>query len=108
MKYTVLRSFTDKDTKEAYYKGNSYPGEKVSKERLEELTTKNNTQKKVLIEVVGLSNKADVENSFGEPANQDGQDEEFPKHTGGPWYVLSNGEKIQGKEEAFAAEAELK
>ncbi|MGM0864538.1 MAG: hypothetical protein ACQEWF_07695 [Bacillota bacterium] len=108
MKYTVLRSFTDKDTQKAYYKGNSYPGEKVSKERLEELTTKNNTQKKVLIEVVGPSNKADVENSYGEPADQDGQDGEFPKHTGGPWYVLSNGEKIQGKEEAFAAEVELK
>ncbi|KAA0560762.1 hypothetical protein F0342_21615 [Bacillus sp. CH30_1T] len=97
MKYTVLRSFTDKYTQKAYYKGNSYPGEKVSKERLEELATKNNTQKKVLIEVVGSSNKADGGNPYGEPADQDGQDGEFPKHTGGPWYVLSNGVKIQGK-----------
>lgn len=25
---------------------------------------------------------------------------EYPKHTGGGWYELSNGEKVQGKEEA--------
>lgn len=24
----------------------------------------------------------------------------FPKHTGGGWYELSNGERVQGKEEA--------
>ncbi|WP_411236868.1 hypothetical protein [Bacillus infantis] len=32
---------------------------------------------------------------------------DFPKHTGGSWYELSNGEKVQGKEEAVAAEEEL-
>jgi hypothetical protein len=32
----------------------------------------------------------------------------FPKHTGGGWYELSNGEKVQGKGEAAAAEEELK
>ena len=26
--------------------------------------------------------------------------EDFPKHTGGGWYELSNGEKVQGKQEA--------
>lgn len=31
---------------------------------------------------------------------------EFPKHAGGPWYLLSNGEKIKGK--GAAQEAELK
>ncbi|MDT0163824.1 hypothetical protein [Bacillus sp. AG4(2022)] len=31
----------------------------------------------------------------------------FPKHTGGGWYELSNGEKVQGKDEAAAAEGEL-
>ena len=30
--------------------------------------------------------------------------EKFPKHTGGGWYELSNGEKVQGKEEAEKAE----
>ena len=32
---------------------------------------------------------------------------EFPVHTGGGWYRLSNGEKRQGKEAAQAAEREL-
>lgn len=34
-------------------------------------------------------------------------DPEFPKHTGGGWYELSNGEKVQGKEEAFLAEKKI-
>lgn len=35
-------------------------------------------------------------------------DDEYPKHTGGGWYELSNGEKTQGKEEALEEEAKLK
>lgn len=31
----------------------------------------------------------------------------FPKHTGGGWYELSNGQKVQGKEAAKEAEAAL-
>jgi hypothetical protein len=37
-----------------------------------------------------------------EPAFSD-----FPKHTGGGWYELSNGDKVQGKEEAKEAEKEV-
>ena len=33
--------------------------------------------------------------------------EEYPRYTGGGYYELSNGEKIQGKEEAMEAQAEL-
>ena len=28
----------------------------------------------------------------------------FPKHTGGGWYELSNGDKVQGKQEAKEAQ----
>src|SRR5690625_3011426 len=35
-------------------------------------------------------------------------DSEFPKHTGGGYYELSNGEKIQGKDAAIEAEEALK
>lgn len=38
---------------------------------------------------------------------EDKKEVEFPKHTGGGWYVLSNGEKIRGEDEAIAAEKEL-
>lgn len=32
--------------------------------------------------------------------------DDFPKHTGGGWYELSNGDKVQGKDEAEKAEKE--
>jgi len=31
----------------------------------------------------------------------------YPKHVGGGWYELSNGEKVQGKKEAIKAQKEL-
>jgi hypothetical protein len=31
----------------------------------------------------------------------------FPKHTGGPWYELSDGSKVSGKENAIQAQNEL-
>ena len=34
--------------------------------------------------------------------------QDFPKHVGGGWYELSNGEKVQGKQEAEEAEADLR
>lgn len=30
----------------------------------------------------------------------------FPKHVGGGWYELSNGERVQGKEEAIKKEGD--
>ena len=33
--------------------------------------------------------------------------EPYPKHTGGPWYELSNGEKVNGKDNAIKAQKEL-
>ena len=41
------------------------------------------------------------------PVKPEEKDDKFPKHTGGGWYQLSNGDKVQGKEEADAAEQEL-
>ncbi|MBO8169967.1 MAG: hypothetical protein H0Z35_12405 [Thermoanaerobacteraceae bacterium] len=35
------------------------------------------------------------------------EQEQYPKHTGGGWYELSNGEKVKGKEEAIKAQAAL-
>jgi hypothetical protein len=33
--------------------------------------------------------------------------EDFPKHVGGPYYELSNGERVKGKDEAKKAQSEL-
>ena len=32
--------------------------------------------------------------------------EQFPKHVGGGWYELSNGERVQGKDEAIKEEGD--
>ena len=46
--------------------------------------------------------------SEGEPEGvASSSDAEFPKHKGGPWYELSNGEQVRGKDQANAAEAAL-
>jgi hypothetical protein len=49
-----------------------------------------------------------VDKGFLERENaEESSNENFPKHTGGGYYELSNGEKVKGKEEALAAEEEL-
>jgi hypothetical protein len=108
MPYQVIRAFRDiENDHHAYRKGDTFPAKgKVSKERVSELLSTENKVGKPLIEQLGVG----LEGADQEPegSNQSPEESEFPKHTGGPWYVLSNGEKIQGKEEAIAAEAELK
>ncbi|TYS87576.1 hypothetical protein [Rossellomorea aquimaris] len=108
MPYKVIRVFRDiEDNHRVYRKGDPFPAKgKVSKERVAQLLSSENRVGKPLIEQLGVETEvADLE---PENSNESSEDSEFPKHTGGPWYVLSNGEKIQGKEEALAAEAELK
>lgn len=39
-----------------------------------------------------------------ESAHDDGA---FPRHAGGPWYELSNGERVKGKKKAQEAEGRL-
>lgn len=34
-------------------------------------------------------------------------DESYPVHVGGPYYELSNGERVRGKDNALKAQAEL-
>ena len=79
MKIPVIRAFIDKNTKEPYNAGYEY--ESDNPERIKELQDK------------GFLKKTKAE--------------QFPKLTGGGWYELSNGEKVQGKEEAIAAEKKL-
>lgn len=87
--YKVIKDFKDlQDNNHIYYKGDPFPreGAEVSEERIEELASENNKRNTVLIEAV----------------------KEYPKHTGGGYYELSNGEKVQGKVAAIEAEEALK
>ncbi|MDL4842832.1 hypothetical protein [Aquibacillus rhizosphaerae] len=113
MTYRVIASFTDKHTNKVYRKDKEYPVEGVSEDRLKELASEDNDREMVLIEEVVEPNEGNSdEGNLAEDATEQTEatlgDEEFPKHTGGGWFELSNGEKIQGKEEALEAEKELK
>ncbi|EOR25013.1 hypothetical protein A499_06415 [Niallia nealsonii AAU1] len=92
--YKVVAKFLDlEDNKREYKVGETFPreGVEVSERRLAILSTDQNAAKKVLIEKL-----------------EEGEEDVFPKHTGGGYYELSNGEKVKGKEAAEKAEDELK
>lgn len=93
MKVKALRNFKDLENNVRRKKDNEF---EVTEERFNEI---NSTKYGVLVEVVNEEPPEDIEIE---------DDTEFPKHTGGGYYELSNGEKVQGKEAAIEAEAELK
>jgi hypothetical protein len=105
MSYQVIRSFRDKEDKlRTYRRGNTFPAKgEVGQERIDELSGQDNDVGYALIKKVGTDPEPQED-----PKENPKVESEFPKHTGGAWYELSNGEKIQGKDEAVAAEAELK
>lgn len=93
--YKVLVAFKDlEDNDHIYTEKKPYPreGSKPSEERINELLSSDNKRKEPLIVAV----------------DEGGDAVEFPKHTGGGHYELSNGEKVKGKEAAVEAEAGLK
>lgn len=44
----------------------------------------------------------------GDPTGNTTSEDDWPKHTGGGYYLLSNGKKVKGKEEGLAAQAALR
>ncbi|MGF2617737.1 hypothetical protein FZC84_11925 [Rossellomorea vietnamensis] len=105
MPYKVIRAFRDKeDDGRTYSRNDIFPAHgEVSIERFNELSGPENDAGYPLIKEIGA-----VQKPSEDPKDEGGQGVEFPKHTGGGWYELSNGERVQGKEDALAAEAELK
>ncbi|OCL26306.1 hypothetical protein U472_09865 [Orenia metallireducens] len=89
MKEKVIRSFIDKNTKKPYNQGSIYESEDEA--RIKELQEKGFLYKEQTVK----------------SKENNGQGDKFPKNTGGNWYELSNGEKIQGEEKAIAAQKEL-
>ncbi|WP_313894683.1 hypothetical protein [Psychrobacillus sp.] len=73
----VKSAFKDKETKQKYKKGDSYKHKDA--ERVAFL----------------------VKKGFLEVSNED--ESSKIKHTGGGWFELPNGEKVQGKDEALSA-----
>ncbi|WP_181350539.1 hypothetical protein [Thalassobacillus sp. CUG 92003] len=114
MTYRVVRAFRDKENGNyTYNKGDIFPvsGE-VPAERVEYLLSPENNLGEPVIEKINKATdfggtEPQVPEKEEVPEASDEKEGLFPKHTGGPWYELSNGEKIQGKDEAIQAEKEL-
>ncbi|MDN6397678.1 MAG: hypothetical protein L0J75_01425 [Alkalibacterium sp.] len=82
----VRKRFRERyDSKRVYQVNDWYPrsGFDATDERVEELTKKD----------------------FLEESKEEEEEKKYPIHTGGGWYELSNGERVQGKEEAEKLEA---
>lgn len=92
--YEVIKDFKDlEDNGYIYRAGKPYPrdGANPSNKRIESLASENNKRKEVLIHAVETD-----------------EEHEYPKHIGGGYYELSNGEKVQGKGKASEAERALR
>ncbi|MCC1486746.1 hypothetical protein LB312_05665 [Bacillus tropicus] len=80
-KHLIIRAFIDKDTLLGHSEGDMY---------------ESNDSKRIAFL---------VEKGFLQETQKNSK---FPKHAGGGWYELSNGDKIQGKDEAVEAEQSLR
>jgi len=100
MNYTVIKPFHDLEDYKRLYESGQYPREgfKPTDERIQFLANKGFIQ----------ANEGTQEDGDNGEGRKDGEETEFPKHTGGGYYELSNGEKVKGKEEAIEAENALK
>lgn len=81
-KYNVVSRFQDKNTKDLFEAGSVYETD--------------DTKRVKFLQEEGYLEKEET------------SDFEFPKHTGGGYYELSNGESVKGKDKATAAEEDLK
>ncbi|MER2107454.1 MAG: hypothetical protein ABS949_10995 [Solibacillus sp.] len=94
---TVVNKFAEKEhSGHVYSAGDIYPaaGFEATFERVSFLAQVHPSYKKIYLANMEQSDKP--------------SDEGFPKHTGGGWYELLNGEKVQGKDEATEAEQAFK
>ncbi len=121
MSHKVIHRFRDKNSYQFYDKGDSYSHEDEERiaflieegflegDQTNEDPQENGKEENPVDDQPPQVNEED--NSGEKPPSQEENDEgersEFPKHAGGPNFLLSNGEKVQGKEEAIKAQAEL-
>lgn len=101
MAYVVIKPFKDKeDHGREYERKDLYPAHaEVSADRLMELSGLDNDAGYPLIKEISAT---DI------PQENLKNESEFPKHTGGGWYELSNGKRVKGKDDALEAELDLK
>ena len=91
--FKVLKNFRDKETGRLYIADNFYSSDDNG--RIAFLADEGYIEAKVVSEENNKDSALNAEFNQG------------VKHTGGGWYQLPNGEKIQGKDEALIAFEEL-
>lgn len=106
---TVVNEFKEVNHSGHIYKpGDIYPAESFSadSERVAFLSQVHPTYKRIFL--ANVKDDGIQDQAIEQPKQDPLEISDYPKHTGGGWYELSNGEKTQGKDEAVAAENELK
>lgn len=97
IKAKVVNPFKEIEHNGHIYKaGDTYPaeGHVATEKRVQFLTQTHPRYKKIYLSDVVKSEK--------------NKSLHVPKHVGGGWYELSNGDKVQGKDEAMEAESALR
>ncbi|MEK3887456.1 hypothetical protein [Bacillus sp. FSL K6-3431] len=111
-KFVVLKAFADlEDNRHIYGAGKFYPreGAELNEDRADALSSGDNARnEKLIVEVLVKEAPKPFSPEDPEPDEPKDQEKSFPKHTGGGYYELSNGEKVKGKEKANEAEEALK
>ena len=90
-----------------YKAGDTYPAEgfEATEKRVYFLTGVHPKYKKIYLADVTIHEESQNTNENEQKPTV--VNEGFPKSTGGGWYLLSNGEKVKGKEEANKAQNDL-
>lgn len=97
----------DEETVEARLVGDSHEGLKKGEvTELSQTAFEAFSDKFVLVEEEENEDSGSDEED-DEPDLEDYDEEDFPVHKGAGWYLLSNGEKVQGKDDALEAQEEL-
>lgn len=99
----VVNKFeAEEHNRHVYQPGDTYPakGYTIDEERVYFLTRVHPKYKKIYLANV-------VDDSSNEIKKVD-DGEDYPRHTGGGYYELSNGSKVKGKDEAIKVENALK
>lgn len=109
-RFVVIKRFKDlEDSNRVYRGGDFYPREgiELDEARANDLASSYNKRGEPLIVEVVTKKESTVEQEKIE-VDTDEKSEEYPVHTGGGYYELSNGDKVQGKDKAIEAEQKLK
>lgn len=107
-KYEVLKKFRDAETKDIHEKGKILEWAEKRAEEAEKALAKWGGRFIKKIEEADEPKDPEVQEEVEDPEEKEVREQsEFPKHTGGGYYELSDGNKVQGKEKAEEAEKAL-